>query len=429
MDIWGVVFAISLIIIITFIILLVADVFASSPDPISSACGVDSDCRAGLRCENGICKSPIGGSCATLQDCVSVAIACQNGICLAQPANGIGQPCPCQVDLVCQAGFCRGPTGATCTNTSDCMAGMYCVNGGCTGATGSPGGNTGCYYAYQEADLYMNEVEPYYQPSGYFISRQDSSSSDISSYDSYHQELSYDDYCLTSHECPTGYFCAPRIVYQKYRNEQMLPLISKRYFPGENAIDVAVHYDQIYILLEGGDILRIVDHVPIRIESSIILERIFSFTGHLYGLCDGRLYILTVDSYSNDNWVWEELNEVTSNIVNVSLTIDGQHIWLENQQAGYLYDQQWSLVEKKKHSTNGCYQRIYGPTRYHWLDFYPKQIICSNGTTYQPHRLAGFSPSGEVYFPESSDCFLYRHLSFRGEYVSFFIMERKCLPL
>ena len=511
MDFWAILFVVAIILIITLIILWVAELFAAPVPPVGPVCITDADCKNGDRCQNGQCKSPIGGTCTTLSDCVRGAIACQGGVCISEPRNGVGQPCPCQAGLLCQAGFCRAPIGATCLQSSDCASGSLCIMGVCTvgptgptgitGPTGmtGPTGPTACPIypvypshkhrnkpkhrpsyiettsSYEEEDVvysaqpsqvsypHQNIHRDVYsaQPSQVsyphqnihrdVYSAQPSHQQDVyheqPSQVSYpHQNIHQDVYspytissseddgpehyylgpCLTSHECREGYFCSPRTVYQGYKNGKLLPIISKQYLPGENAIDVVVHYDQLYILLEGGDILKVADHVPIRIESSLPLERLFSFTGHMYGLASGYLYVANDESLATTSWQWEVVPNF-SGLTEVSFTLDNNYLWLETLTQGYLYDRQWQLVETIK--SKRFQKRIYGPNRETWIDLYNNHAKTSHGERYDRLRTCSFQPSGQIFLPHNDDVFLIRFLPYRGEYVPFFVLERGCIPV
>jgi len=172
MEFLAILFAVMIIFTIILIIFGVAELSAKPAIPAGSTCITDADCQKGKRCQNGHCKSPIGGPCMTLDDCVRGAIACQDGICIAEPRNGVGDPCPCQQGLVCQTGFCRVPIGGTCMQDSDCLSGSLCIKGVCavgpTGVTGptgptGPTGATACpNYPHQpvsSSDQYFNYDE------------------------------------------------------------------------------------------------------------------------------------------------------------------------------------------------------------------------------------------------------------------------------
>ena len=146
MKFLAILFAVMILFTVLFVIFGVAELSAKPIIQVGSTCITDADCQKRKRCQNGQCKSPIGGPCTILDDCVRGAIACQDGICIIEPRNGVGDPCPCQQGLVCQTGFCRVPIGGTCIQDSDCLSGSLCIMGVCavgpTGVTG-PTGPTG----------------------------------------------------------------------------------------------------------------------------------------------------------------------------------------------------------------------------------------------------------------------------------------------
>jgi hypothetical protein len=200
----------------------------------------------------------------------------------------------------------------------------------------------------------------------------------------------------------------------------MLPLIGKEYLPGENALDVAVHQDTIYVLLEGGDIIRVTDHVPIRIETSVYITRIFSFTGYLYGLSEGKLYSL-VEVESR----WEPVNSI-SGLIEASVTTDGEYLWLETSNEGYLYDRKWQLVERV--GDKRCLRRIYGHNKESWIEIHTDYIF-HNGKKYPRVKACGYYPDGRPFLPRDENIFSLRLCQYRGEYVVFFILDRGCIPV
>ena len=88
MDYWAIFLAVAMIFIVVLIMLWIAELFATPSLSLGPACISDSDCPGGNLCQNGRCRSAIGGSCSTLEDCVMGAIACYSGICLIEPRNG-----------------------------------------------------------------------------------------------------------------------------------------------------------------------------------------------------------------------------------------------------------------------------------------------------------------------------------------------------
>lgn len=427
MSFWPIFFVVVIIFIITIIILWIAELFVAPRSPAGPECTSSSTCGSGKTCQNGSCKSIIGGTCSNISDCVIGAIACNNGVCISQPRNGIGQPCPCQEGLICQNGFCRGPIGVTCNFNTDCSRGNICILGTCaagpTGVTGIIGVTGICpdqYIAEQYEDYTPTSYQHIYTP----ISTKSTKSTTSPREDKYFNP------CLTSHECPYGQICSPRIVTRGYRNGQVLPVVSKKYLHGENAVDVATYQDDIYILLEGGDILKVKEHLTTSIQNltedqtTLILDRIIYFCGHLYGIGSGDLYRLVDENQSI--WTWSKVDHLHSGIKHICTTFDGNYIWIESRSQGYLYDRNWGQVEhiKKKKFV----QRIYGYSNTIWVDIYSDNTgITYDGRKYDYLKTAAYLPDGYLLTSEKGDIYMIRILHYNADYVPFFIMERACI--
>ena len=363
---------------IIMIIFVIAQIYAAKPIPPLPICSAAIPCPNGLVCQLGQCKSPIGGTCTTLGDCVSSATICQGGICIGQTGNGVGQPCPCQKGLVCMNGFCRAYNGASCSVNTDCMSG-FCVDGICaaSGSTGSTGST--CIYI-------PSSCTP----------------------------------CLTSSECSSGYMCVPQAVYRGYGNGKMLPVINKKYMPGEDAIDVVCHDGYIYVLLEGGDILRVTDQMPTRLDSDIAIEQIVSFGGCLYGTCEGSLYRGYEDTL---RFKWKQIEDI-GNLVNMNCTYDGRHLWLETSSQGHLYDTNWDLVDRVKNKN--FIKRVYGSSKKYYLDYHHDSVVASTGDVYPPGN-ATYHPNGYVFHPRNDEIWKVKVLKYRNEQNLYFILKRACL--
>lgn len=229
---------------------------------------------------------------------------------------------------------------------------------------------------------------------------------------------------MSTHECRHGYICGPRSVYQLYDNGKTIPLISKKFLNGENAIDIVTHYDEIYVLLEGGDILRIVDRAPIKIESEVAITRIFSFDNHLYGLSNGYLYRHDENTYSDNYWQWKHVDNMPPGLKSVSVTLNGEYVWLETNNNGYLFDRSWNIVEKVDNKK--FKERIYGYSCDIWIDFFSDYGLVSDGRRITK-KIARLDIHNQVVTLDKRDVYQLRLLSYKGQYVTFFILDRGCI--
>ena len=77
-------------------------------------CRGHGECRAGLLCDGGTCKVPVGGMCNSLGECSSSSKECRKdragrsgGVCSDRATGTVGEECPCVDGLVCERGICR----------------------------------------------------------------------------------------------------------------------------------------------------------------------------------------------------------------------------------------------------------------------------------------------------------------------------------
>ncbi len=134
----GYVVGIILFIIIIITIVLVLFFFVgpnkttnNNNKPVRSPCTSTNQCAPGLTCTDGQCLSPIGGSCSNINDCVSDATACFQGICTTGVLSGPGGQPPCMPGLIVDDGKCVVPDLSPCNSSSDCKEGSHCSNGIC----------------------------------------------------------------------------------------------------------------------------------------------------------------------------------------------------------------------------------------------------------------------------------------------------------
>lgn len=111
-------------------------------------CRTNGDCRAGLACQEGRCRSTktFDSPCTGTEQCPG-ALVCRTGVCasifdrLEVVLVEAGQPCrsePGRIEL-CRAGsYCRdsvcvaqAPTGGACTTSDACSTLDFCIQGKC----------------------------------------------------------------------------------------------------------------------------------------------------------------------------------------------------------------------------------------------------------------------------------------------------------
>lgn len=126
-----VIFIIIIIVIVIIFFFNVGSTVVVNIRPIQSPCLNDAQCSPGLACSNGICLSPIGSGCSTLNDCVAGATACFQGVCVNNDLSGVGGPPPCVPGLIDENGICVSPELGPCQSDDDCSEGLKCRNGEC----------------------------------------------------------------------------------------------------------------------------------------------------------------------------------------------------------------------------------------------------------------------------------------------------------
>lgn len=117
----GVVLAIVVIIAVIFIIIFTSNNHTNQQ--VGQSCNNSNYfCTANATCQNNICQSNIGQYCNTLNDCVSTATACYQQTCTDVGLGSVNQFPPCQSTLVQETGICKSPIGGSCQSLTDCVA-------------------------------------------------------------------------------------------------------------------------------------------------------------------------------------------------------------------------------------------------------------------------------------------------------------------
>jgi hypothetical protein len=146
-KIWIIIGVITLVIVVIIAIVWILDAMENKNNTttfakVNEACVTNTSdsttvpiCGTGLACIKtagsnvGVCKSIIGNSCVSTNDCVAEGF-CVNNICsTSEGGGGLNQPAPCNsITLVDVGGICKAVSGASCSQTSDCATfGQQCV--------------------------------------------------------------------------------------------------------------------------------------------------------------------------------------------------------------------------------------------------------------------------------------------------------------
>jgi hypothetical protein len=158
--------------------------------------------------------------------------------------------------------------------------------------------------------------------------------------------------------------------------------IDSKYGRTDRVIDACSFSDSIVTLINDGTIIRKPEasdfssdasssktdttvtsqRGSIRISNNIIgLTRLEPFNGYLFGVSNGKLYKLNNTTYRSKNWTWELCAWAPTDITHTSSTHDGNHLWIQSGNNGYLFNQALNKSQHSlsKSSTNKI-KRIYG---------------------------------------------------------------------
>ena len=106
-----------------------------------------------------------------------------------------------------------------------------------------------------------------------------------------------------------------------------------------DAIDVCHYSEDVLYLLKDGRIMIEEPNGGIRmVKSKINFNRIVMYDGLIFGLKDGLLYRLFVNSYDSGSWEWIPISDVLRDIQHIQTDNDGSFLWLQNKNHGYFYD-------------------------------------------------------------------------------------------
>lgn len=251
-----------------------------------------------------------------------------NGACDANNVCGPG--------LTCTNGVCKVSQGGRCTETSDCSTGI-CLNNICTVIPTTP----------------PNPSPP---PTNGVIP------------------------CTANSTCPQGYTCQGSIVIESSRN------YNTEYKFGDNKVMDVMHAQGAnYFLLQSGEIIRVKNDRETYINSNVVLTRIFTVSGRVYGLSNNRLYILETCELYHRQWNWRIIRNLRNmNIYYASPSINQKWLWLQfNENStnnGILYRvHNTNFREEMRMNITSNMFRVYGYNSNSYIDINP---TTQKGTAY-----------------------------------------------
>lgn len=185
----------------------------------------------------------------------------------------------------------------------------------------------------------------------------------------------------------------------KQNDQHSLPKHTEsKYGRTDRVIDACSFSDSIVTLINDGTIIRKPEasdfssdtssskidttvtsqRGSIRISNNITgLTRLEPFNGYLFGVSNGKLYKLNNTTYRSKNWTWELCAWAPTDITHTSSTHDGNHLWIQSDNNGYLFNQAEiptfasQGLNKSQHSLSKSstkIKRIYGLDHTIYLD-------------------------------------------------------------
>lgn len=132
----------------------------------------------------------------------------------------------------------------------------------------------------------------------------------------------------------------------------------------QKVVDVTTYSNYILYLINDGSIIAKNTDTSEKqnIQSDLIIEKIVSFGGYIYGLFDGTLYYST----SLTNLRWKKSQILITDIHHISVTLDETHLWVQNYEQGWLYSNNFKVVTNEP--IKGI--RIYGNSIYDYIEIF-----------------------------------------------------------
>ncbi len=376
-------------------------------------CTGNSDCSNNLVCDitKKVCKSSIGGNCATLDDCVTGTVSCKNGICTSESNIGLNGNCgansECDTGLECQNNVCKSKIGNTCKMLSDCISSAEtCTDGKCTEKLGDLGdvcdGVHPPCLSFFICDKTTSTHECKIKNDFPCSSNNDCISTSFCDFvpsiiipgggsKVCIPKLSSSEICSNNSHCKNNR-CKSNTVYTHVRSSvsssndpfeiKANDLTGKYSVVGEGIIDIFRFQNLNHLLLDSGSILRDKNNNLGTIFSDRKMTRIETFQGRLVALADNIddrtvLYQLKTKCsrrHKTKTWKWEKIPwfqfEDTEQVIHIDTTNDGKFFWVQTKSfpdqlnefdivyRGYLFDSRGTPFQIEKFEANNI--RVYG---------------------------------------------------------------------
>ena len=140
-------------------------------------------------------------------------------------------------------------------------------------------------------------------------------------------------------------------------------------------INVASYSDLVIFLLENGNMVinkfkefyNAIDNNIREISNNMEISQLTAFNGYLYGLgTNGNLYSLNNDSFDSNNWDWIQEQQGITGIINITSTLEFQHLWVQTSSTGYLFDNNNDIILSIDYPSTSI--RIYGTNMNNYFD-------------------------------------------------------------
>lgn len=158
--------------------------------------------------------------------------------------------------------------------------------------------------------------------------------------------------------------------------------------------DIISHNDDVITLTASGDIS--INNGNRKPKVNVIVDSLESFNGNIYCVSEGRFLLLDKKTYDKENWSFIHTKVGLRNITHTSITLDGSHIWIQNDSTGQLLNKKLS----KQGSLKVDFRRIMGDNKNKFVDCYDSgKIILNNNeviTEYNDIYSACFNNEGNL---------------------------------
>lgn len=287
--------------------------------------------------------------------------------------SGCGSDADCLSTQVCQDRLCLMRSGQVCVMDSECAKGLVCRNNTCTGNTGpSNTVNLGGVTSTVDNGVITNvNIMPPMVTT--VINTAPGTTNTVIGPRPRLAPMEWTE-CEDDEVNSCGkYEDAPFAVISGASSDEGTDKIVVEELTrmhGSLVIDACTYSNyNIYLLRSGSIIVEEIGDCGSGnsrvVNSNIVAERIVAYDGTILAVHSGTIYRLQLNSFSTSVWQWERDSLFPVNIIDLSVTDDGEWLWIQTKTEGYLFHRR-ILTERINYSS--MERRIYGADRYHYLE-------------------------------------------------------------